>query len=259
MRTQALLYSILISWLPRLKCCKSHLESALRGGVQAYVNSLPQVPGHVIPAGLVRVPYAGVCSCLSNIGGCYIDAARPPGPTFTCKCVQQKEFFSGKILACFGIGYKLALGEEHTGGGHDRDQCSNGAKEGLFIGNCGGYFESFSEAAWDKVRTDVTIRLFSPSSLKSSSECDIWEQGEDITCKLSNSTGPVLHIPSGFYPALPVKIVIHGFADDIKLRSEAVPRYMDKFKGEVNVILVNWAPLARVLHFGLDNLDNSFY
>ena len=86
-----------------------------------------------------------------------------------------------------------------------------------------------------------------PKLLKSSSECDIWEQGEDITCKLSNSTGPVLNIPSGFNPALPVKIVIHGFADDIKLRSEAVPRYMDKFKGEVNVILVNWQEFSTLV------------
>jgi len=240
-------------------CCKSHVESVMRGGVQAYVNSLPAVPDHVVPAGPVRLPYGGVCSCLSNLGGCYIDAARPPPPSYTCKCVKSKGWFSGKVYACFGVGYKLALGEEHTGGGHDRDQCLNGAKSGYLKGDCGGYLEEFSETTWDLVSQNVTIRLFAPHSMNSSvSECDIWEKGEDMECKIVEK-GLNVKTPSGFNPALPVKIVVHGFADDIRLRTEAVPRYMEKYSGKVNVILVNWASMARVIQLKLDNLDNSFY
>lgn len=231
----------------------------MRGGIQAYVNSLPRVPDNVVPAGPVRVPYAGVCSCLSNLGGCYIDAARPPGPTFTCKCVMAKGWWSGKIYACFGIGYRLALGEENTGGGHSRDQCLNGAKSGYYTGNCGGYIEEFGETAWEQVRKNVTMRLFAPHALNSTvSECNIWEQGKDIQCKIKDK-GVSVDIPSGLNPALPVKILIHGFADDIRLRTEAVPKYMEKYSGNVNVILVNWASMARVLHVDLDNLDNGFY
>jgi len=263
MRILSLLFSTFINLELRptdfVLCCKSHVESVMRGGIQAYINSLPAVPDHVVPAGPVRVPYGGVCSCLSNLGGCYIDAARPPPPSFTCKCVKSKGWFSGKTYACFGVGYKLAHGEEHTGGGHDRDQCLNGAKTGYLSGDCGGYFEEFSETTWDLVSQNVTIRLFAPHSINSSvSECNIWEQGEDIQCKILDK-GLNVKTPSMFNPSLPVKMVVHGFADDIRLRTEAVPRYMEKYSGKVNVILVNWASMARVLQFKLDNLDNSFY
>jgi len=235
----------------------STLEAILKGGPQVYLNSLPQVPDWLL-AGPVRRPVSGVCSCLGNLGGCYIDAQRPPGPSFTCKCVKADGWVSGRTYGCVGIGYKLAWGEEETGGGYDREQCLNGAKEGYFDGDCGGYYEYFSDSAWDKVRKDVNIRLYTPNSLRSTDECSMWEQGRDIQCRLRGMESDI-DLPQGFNPNLPVKIMIPGFADDVRLRTDAVPRYMEKFRGEVNVILVNWIPLGRPLNLEEDSLDNSLY
>jgi len=235
----------------------SFLEGILKGGPQAYVNSLP-ILQPFLPAGPVRVPLGGVCTCLSNVGGCYIDAARPPPPGYTCKCVKGEGLITGQTYGCFGIGYKLAFYEKHTGGSHDREQCLNGAKGGYFTGDCGGYYEYFSDHAWGRVRDDINIRLFAPNTLRSTDECDIWEQGRDIQCTLRGMES-IINMPSGGDPNMPMKIMIHGYADDIRLRTEAVPRYMARFRGQVSVVLVNWEQLAKAIDIEEDNLDNLIY
>ena len=183
------------------------------GGLQCVVNNLPSLP-NFLPAGPIRRgPYIGVCTCLSNIGGCYIDAAKPPSHGFTCTCIKQEGVFSGRHLACSGIGYKLAWGEENTGGTDDLEQCRNGAKSitAQLSGaiDCGGYMDAFSEQTWAKIQKDVKIRLFAPNSFRpveevagSDGSCGVWEQGEDIYCKLSGGTwgDPQVWLPTSFNP-----------------------------------------------------------
>ena len=202
-------------------------------------------------------PFLGVCSCLGNIGGCYIDAARPPAEGFTCTCVKQQ---GGN---CTGLGYKLACGERRTSFGrgdpdaYNLGHCQRGAKLlKVLEPDCGGYQAEFTEQTWAKIQKDVKIRLFAPNSFqlveqnnRSDGLCGVWEQGEDIYCQLSGGTwgDPHVQLPFGtsFNPRLPVKGVIHGFGVDATFSTPVVQAYHNKYNGEVNTILVDWSPLAR--------------
>ena len=181
------------------------------GSLQCIANHLPTLPDYV-PAGPILLgPYGRVCTCLTNLAGCYIDAAKPPGRGFTCTCVKQEGLWSGRNYGCTGLGYRLAWDEESTGGTDDLEQCRNGASSYniRLLGvepNCEGYMEAFSEQTWAKIQKDVKIRLFAPNSFRpvteeagSDGSCGVWEQGEDIYCKLQggNRGYPQVRLPSG--------------------------------------------------------------
>ena len=182
------------------------LNCLAHGGLQCLANQLPTVPD-LFPAGTFRRgPYGGVCTCLTNIGGCYIDAAKPPGPGFTCTCIKQEGVSSGRLYACTGVGYRLARGEEDSGGTDDLEQCMNGATSVNLhlVGvkpDCGGYMEAFSEKTWAKIQKDVKIRLFAPNTFHPVEEvsgsygsCRVWEQGQDIYCKLQGGARGKPHV-----------------------------------------------------------------
>jgi len=253
----------------RIKDRVSSVISPVIVGNSYSLSKLPKLP-NILPAWSVRRgPYGGVCGCLGNLGGCYIDAANHPGPGFTCKCVKAEGWATGRNYGCVGLGYKLARHERNTGGTYDLKQCRSGNKSPwgalAYEGDCGGYIDAFGDYEWNKVRQDVTIKLFSPRRFhqvedrpgSGEKQCGIWEQGEDISCRLDGEES-IVRLPNGFNRNLPVKGVIHGFADDARFRSEAVAAYHKKFNGNVNVILFDWSPLAKVIDFE-DTLDNYLY
>jgi len=209
-----------------------------------------------------RGPYSGVCTCLGNIGGCYID--KPPEDSFTCKCVKAEGFVTGRNYGCLSLGYKLGWDEEHTGGTADLQQCRNGQKspfsEFRLEGDCGGYIDNFSDNTWRKVQEKVTMKLFTPYTHISpgSEECDIWSKGQNIDCSLYGEESYVT-LPSGFNRNFPVKGIIHGFGDDARFRSEAVAEYNKKFRGRVNVILFDWSKLSKAIDLEHDTLGNFGY
>ena len=109
-------------------------DCLVTGAQGCVVNHLPVYHAGIPAWSIRRGPYLGVCTCLSNLGGCYIDAARPPPRGFTCTCVKQEGWLTDWTYGCLGVGYRLAWHEETTGGTADLEQCRNG-RESLHFWN----------------------------------------------------------------------------------------------------------------------------
>ena len=62
-----------------------------------------------------------------------------------------------------------------------------------------------------------------------------------------------------YFLRLPVKGIIHGFAVDAIYHTSAVSAYDKKYKGEVNIFMVDWSPLGRVINLEEDTLDSNIY
>jgi len=102
--------------------------------------------------------------------------------------------------------------------------------------------------SWEDLEEGITLRYFSPNSFTATqSTSEIWEQGGDITCHIQNGNVISVSTPSGFDSTKTVKILTHGFSDSVSSgeKSLFVDAWMDHYKNNVSVILVDWSLLAK--------------
>jgi len=100
---------------------------------------------------------------------------------------------------------------------------------------------------WATLERDVTLRYFSFKNFQPSSDQNkIWDKmGENITCTVNNQGKASVSPPSSFEASRPIKLFMHGFSVTGRdYTTNLLPAWMERYKGEASVILLDWQPLA---------------
>jgi len=113
---------------------------------------------------------------------------------------------------------------------------------------------------WKTLSRETTIRYFNPAHyVPGGSIDDIWNKmGEDITCSVDEDLTVHVQTPPGFDLTKPFKFLTHGFSSQVDdAKTANVDAWMQTTNNQVNVILVDWSPLALI--WQIDDWDDAIY